>query len=268
MTREEIKAVRQKEAADFAIEFKNTILEPYAEELYKWYQTATLPPSDEEALMKEKRSVEEMVRHCHELITILGDLRNSEIHWRNEVITDLPIPLTLEHDVQRYLISYIGESGYTVGIGLYSDPLVAEAIRVKWGDTLAWMPLTTSFEYDEDGRFTQETFDDAYDRIEKSYKASQKLFVLTNELLTREFLKFVRGLGVKLCNKTYLQVYRCLDKFGWLPKDVAHCHNTTTSRYVKENYIKSKFLHLRDDDFDWNEFITDPIDFDFLDPRK
>lgn len=268
MTREEKRRIEEQYKQDFINKFRNTALEGYAGDIYDWYSTTKLPLLDMVGLAKDKVSVEDAVRHCHELIVILADLRRSEVHWRDEVITDLPVSPFIEKMVQDYLLSYIKQAQYTAGTTTSSDPLIVEAIKVKWTSALEWMPLTTSFEYDEDGRFTQETFDDAYERIERTYKEAKSLFLVNNGLLMREFLKFVRDLGVKMNNKTYLQVYRCLEHFGWLPQETAKAHQKTPAKYVRENYIKSKFLHLRDDDFDWNEFITDPIDTDFFDPRK
>lgn len=268
MTREEKRRIEEQYKQDFINKFRNTVLESYAGDIYDWYSTTKMPLLDMVGLAKEKLSVEDAVRHCHELIVILADLRRSEIHWRDEVITDLPISPFIEKSVQDHLLSYIRHAQYTAGTTTSSDPLIVEAIKVKWTSALEWMPLTTSFEYDEDGRFTQETFDDAYERIERTYKEAKSLFLVNNALLMREFLKFVRDLGVPMNNKTYLQVYRCLEHFGWLPTETAKSHQTTPAKYVRENYIKSRFLHLKDDDFDWNEFITDPIDLDFFDPRK
>lgn len=268
MTREEKRRIEEQYKQDFINKFRNTVLEPYAGDIYDWYSTTKMPLLDMVGLAKDKVSVEEALRHCHELIIILADLRRSEVHWRDEVITDLPISPFIEKTVQDYLLSYIRQAQYTAGTTTSSDPLIVEAIKVKWTSALEWMPLTTSFEYDEDGRFTQETFDDAYERIERTYKEAKSLFLVSNNLLMREFLKSVRDLGVPMNNKTYLQVYRCLEHFGWLPPETAKSHKTTPAKYVRENYIKSRFLHLKDDDFDWNEFITDPIDLDFFNPRK
>lgn len=268
MTREEKRCIEEQYKQDFINKFRNTALESYAGDIYDWYSTTKLPLLDMVWLAKDKVSVEDAVRHCHELITILADLRRSEVHWRDMEITDLPISPEVEKILQNYLLSYIRQAQHTAGTTTSSDPLIVEAIKLKWTSALEWMPLTASFEYDEDGRFTQETFDDAYERIEKCYKEAQSLFLVSNGLLMREFLKFVRDLGVPMNNKTYLQVYRCLEHFGWLPPETAKSHQTTPAKYVKENYIKSRFLHLKDGDFDWNEFITDPIDLDFFDPRK
>ena len=268
MTIEEKRRFEQQYKQDFINKFRNTALESYADKIYDWYSTTKLPLLDMVWLAKDKENIEKMVRQCHEMIIILKDLRQSKVYWRDVVITDLPIPHKIEHIIQKELISIIGEIGYTAGVGLASDPLIVEATKVKWSSALGWLPLAESFEYDEDGRFTQETFDDASERIERTYKEAQSLFQLNNGLLMHEFLKYVKSLGVPMTNKTYLQVYRCLEHFNWLPKETAKAHQKTTSRYVRENYIKAAFRHLKDGDFDWNEFLADAIDPDLLDPRK
>lgn len=262
MRREEIHQIEQRYKQDFIFKFHNTALGSYAGDIYDWYLSNRLPFLDRVQLETDKNSIEEMVRHCHELIIILADLRKSEVRWRNEIITDLSIPPEIEHTIQKRLLDYIEETGYTVGIGLSSDPMVVDAVRVRWGEALAWMPIKTSFEYDEFGRFTQDSFDDARERIEKCFVESQNLFRLTNGLLMRGMLQHIKKLGVPMTNKSYLQVYRCLEHFGWIPKDILDSHSKTTSRYVRENYIKAKFLRLERDGFDWDRFLLDPVELD------
>lgn len=258
MTIEEQQQQVQQYTKEFVDKFRNTVLEEYAEHIYRWYRTTIIPFIDNVYLRIEKESIETKIRHCHDLIIILGDLRRGVIPWRNKVIDDLPVSTNVQCDIQDALESYIREIGHSVGISSTKEPKVVEAIRMEWGDALAWLPLVDDFEKDANGLYTQESFDYASERIEKCFAESKRLFLLTNEMLTKGLLKYIKSLGVTLCNKTYAQVYRCLEHFGWIPADVLKCHNTTTSKYVKENYIKSKFTNLKDKDFDFEEFLSTP----------
>lgn len=265
MTIEERRQFEEKYKQDFINDFRNTALAPYSEAIYDWYSTTKMPLLYKVALEEDKSTIQDLIRHCHDLIIILGDLRNGVVRWGHEEINDLPVPVEIEHTIQNYLTSYINEAQYLVGTSSSSEPKVVEAIRIRWGSALAWMPLISGFEYDDDGRFTQDTFDDAYERIQKCFEESQHLFEVSTELLMHEFLKFVKELDVEMNNKTYAQVYRCLERFGWLPNGVVDSHNKTTTKYIRESYIKSRFKNLKDGDFSWREFLTDPIELDFLD---
>lgn len=195
-----------------------TPLEPHSDELYKFYATSTLKEDDDSNLRQEREKIRYYLSICHVLIPILRDLRNQTLRWGKEVVTDVYIP---------------------------------DEIVVKIQDDL--------LEYLEDF-FTEEYFNSLADGIEKCYAVSEQLFELTNDYLVREFLKTVKALPVKMTNALYRVVYDSLEFFGWIPEEVLQSHRDYIekgmNKYVKENYIKSKFKNLKDEEHDWDDMLV------------
>lgn len=248
-----------------------TPLEPHSDELYKFYATSTLKEDDDSNLRQEREKIRHYLSICHVLIPILRDLRNQTLRWGKEVVTDVYIPDEIVVKIQDDLLEYLAEIEMSTGLGLYSEPIMVEAIKARWMDALAFLPDRDKVEYLEDF-FTEEYFNSLADGIEKCYAVSEQLFELTNDYLVREFLKTVKALPVKMTNALYRVVYDSLEFFGWIPEEVLQSHRDYIekgmNKYVKENYIKSKFKNLKDEEHDWDDMLVAVIDPDWYDPRK
>lgn len=248
-----------------------TPLEPHSGELYKFFATSTLKKDDDANIKQERESIRRNLSICHVLVAILRDLRNRTLRWGKEVVTDVYIPDEVVVKIQDDLLDYLAEIEMSTGLGLYSEPIMVEAIKVRWMDALGNLPDRDKVEYLEEF-FTEEYFNSLAEGIEKCYAVSEQLFELSNDYLVREFLKTVKALPVKMTNALYRAVYDSLVFFGWIPAELVRSHNEYVdkgmNKYVKENYIKSKFKNLKDDDSDWDDMICAVIDPDWYDPRK
>lgn len=248
-----------------------TPLEPYSEELFKFYKTSNLKCSENEYVLHERKKIRHFLKVCHVLVSILRDLRASTVRWGKEVVEDVYISDDTMVHLQNDLIEYIAEIEMASGLGLFSEPVLVEAIKIKWADLLSGLPERDMIDYEEN-RFTDESFEYVAKGIEECYSKSERLFELTDEMLVREFLKFIKSFPVELNNDLYRAVYDCLKFFRWIPQEIITTHNDYVekgmNRYIRETYIKSKFKNLKDGDFDWGDFISAAIDPDWYDPRK
>lgn len=248
-----------------------TPLEPHSDELYKFYATSTLKEDDNSNLKYERDKIRHCLSVCHVLVAILRDLRNQTLRWGKEVVADVWISDDIMVQIQESLLSYIAEIEMSAGLGVYSEPIMVEAIKVRWLDALTSLPDRHKVDYEED-RFSEESFNEIAEGIEKCYSVSEQLFELSNDYLVREFMKTVKDLPVKQNNALYRAVYDSLEFFGWIPEEVLQSHRNYIekgmNKYVKENYIKSKFKNLKDEEHDWNDMLVAVIDPDWYDPRK
>lgn len=248
-----------------------TPLEPYSKDLYKFFATSYLKKEEGKVLEHDMKKIQHELSVCHVLVEILRDLRAGKLRWGKEVVSDVWVSDSVMVEVQARLLEYLEEIEHTSGFGEFSEPIMVEAIRIRWSETLAYLPDIDEIDYEENW-FTDESFEDVAERVEKCYNVSNKLFELSEEYLVREFIKTVKALPVKQNNALYRAVYDCLVFFGWIPQKVQESHkcyaDNKKSRYVKENYIKSKFRNLKDENPDWEALISAAIDPDLYDPHK
>lgn len=248
-----------------------TPLEPYSDDLYKFYATSTLPEAEESNLKHEREKIRHYLSVCHILVAILRDLRDQTLRWGKEVVTGVCISDDIMVQIQNDLLEYIAEIEMASGLGMYSEPIMVEAIKCRWIDVLSSLPERHQVDYEEN-LFSDECFNDIAERIDKCYSLSEQLFELTDEYLVREFIKEVKALPVKQTNALFRAVYDCLVFFDWIPKEVQESHidyvDKGINKYIREGYIKSKFKNLKDDNSDWDEMLCAVIDPDWYDPRK
>lgn len=247
---------------------KNGAIESLTDTLWKFYSLVALPDNIAEGIYSDKQSIGRWIKASKALVTILGDLRNEEVHWRNQVYTDLMVPIRIEIDIQERLLSF--SDILVVNLcSLEGTSIDAqEIIRGAWNSAMSAMPRRGDIVFDKDGRFTEESFQAVRNGVEKCYEEYEHLFMITNDLLTLEFLKKIKKSNIALNNKVYREVYKCLDFFGWIPTEIKEDHTKYTTRYVKENYIKAKFHRIKNDDSQLEELICDLIDYSLIDPRK
>lgn len=216
-----------------------TPLEPYTLELFKFYTTSNLNCSENEYVLHERNKIRHYLKVCHILVAMLRDLRASTLRWGKEVVEDVPISDDIMVYIQNDLIDYIAEIEMASGLGLYSEPVLVEAIKIKWADVLSCLPDREEIDYEEN-RFSDESFEYIAKGIEECYSKSERLFELTDEMLVREFLKFVKTFPIELNNDLYRSVYDCLKFFRWIPHEVIASHNDYVekgmNKYIRETY--------------------------------
>lgn len=246
----------------------NGPLEPYADELYGTYELYNVNPTYLRHIENDKEQIANMIGRCREIVVILQDIREGKVCWRNEVFTDLKVPFSVETFLQKDLEQLIRGTKDKTFFSAKNSMLIEDAIQAKWQDVTRLLPDSEVFHYDNMGRLTNDSFSNVKEKVEESFSAVGKLFTWTNELMISAFLDGVRHTGVKLDNAVYREVYKCLRFFSWIDYDQMESHRKTTSKYVKENFIKQKFNRLDNNGIDWMEFIADVIDEDFINPRK
>ena len=256
----------QKKELEFNELLKKTILEPYTADLFSYFYTTDPERSGGSKMDEEKKEIQSLLRQSYELVQILRDLRNSVVRWGALVITDLYVSPTIVRLLQNELLELLKETGVYTGLGQYDkyyESVWLEAIRNSWSLTLAIIPDESTLEFGEDDLLTDSSFSELADGIEKCYKQSSKLFSTTNDVLVAGFLNEVKDTHVQLCNKTYREVYNCLRFFGLIDPEILRVHDLSDSKYVRENYIKAKFLRLKEDDFNLSTFLSDVVDWDW-----
>lgn len=253
----------KKKELEFNEMLKKTILEPYTADLFGYFYTTDPKRSGGFKMDEERKELQAILLKCHKLVQILRDLRNSVVRWGEMVITDLYISPTIVRLIQSELMEQLRETGVYTGLGQYYESVWLEAIRNSWSLTLSIIPDEYTLEYEENGLLTDSSFAELAAGIEKCCMQSSKLFSTTPDIIVAGFLNEVKETQVQLCNKTYREVYNCLRFFGLIDPEILRVHDLSGSKYVRENYIKAKFLRLKKDDFNLSTFLSDVVDWDW-----
>ena len=252
----------------FRDKLRNGPLESFSDELYRAYELYNLNASYLRNIEIDRDSVEENILKCKELVTILADLRENKVCWRDETYTDLTIPPYLEKYVQDSLIAEISRLHESQLISSSNSRLIEDAIKAQWNEVTDLLPNTNDLELDESHRLTDSSLNILSIRINECVQESRKLFTWTTQLKTAAFLDAVVKTKVHLNNAVYREVYKCLEFFGWIDYDQLNSHSCNTAKDAKERFIRAKFNRLKNKDFDFNDFIVKVIDSDLYDPRK
>lgn len=102
-----------------------------------------------------------------------------------------------------------------------------EDILVESDGYIPWVELN---EINELFNFTLDSIEDAFE--------------VTREEVEVNFLPFVLSTGVTLNNSMYRDIYDCMKMASLIRAEQVRSHDSSTSRYVRENYIKLKIKRL------------------------
>ena len=246
----------------------NGPLEEHSDALYNASQLYYISPTYLSGIEADKSSFVRDIHKCLELVTILADLRNGQIYWRDEIYSDIDIPISLIEGVQDTLLDLIEVIHSRQVMAVPDASVVEDAVRAKWCEVTDLLPGIIDLDFDERKLITNDSFDSLLQSIAKCNANASKLFSWTKELMITAFLDSVEKTGVKLNNSVYREVYKCLEFLGWIDPEQLRSHNLNSARDAKERFIRAKFNRLKEKGFDFNDFIVSVIDTDWYDPRK
>ena len=246
----------------------NGPLEKYTEDLYNCYLVHNITPSNKRHIEQEQENFILLIERCRAFLIILSDLREGVIRW-------VDMTIECDEDILEYEIAVQNKvCGYIKRIHSYFDDhcdwsvLIETALKARWYSISESVIGVDLMEYDEEGRLTEDSFLDTLGSINKCLDESKQLMEYSTELMTMAFLDQVKKTGVKLNNDVYREVYKCLYFFGWLDYDQWVSHQKSSSKYIREQFIKQKFNRLDGKEKIWDDLIIDVIDPDWFDPRK
>ena len=106
------------------------------------------------------------------------------------------------------------------------------------------LPSQHEVEFNDNGKIFSMDIDLLEFQLKGARDVLSTRFETSRESNIERVLFEVIGADITLNNTVYRDVYECLSILNLIPDEVRESHNKTSSRYVKENYIKAKYKRL------------------------
>ena len=114
----------------------------------------------------------------------------------------------------------------------------------KWQTLLNTLPSVHTVEYDDKGLLTRQYLEEIEDAFILFAKETLRLIEQANDIYAAEIVSLVKQSDLIPSNALYRDIYDCLKIANLIPPQQLHMHDTSTSKYVRENYIKAKYSRL------------------------
>lgn len=221
--------------------FKNRILGPYAGTLYDYFHKDLLSRWQLNTVKSVKNGVINRLENCYGLAIMLRDLRKNEIKWAGTNIHSRDISRKLEIEIEYMLYDEL-EEPWDKMMMLRKDESkqISMDLWHKWAIDLSILPQKDTIVRDDDDNIPDDELDEVISTIEYCLNDAKKFVVITENQIIDDILKKAFELGVEKCNASYRELYECLDFFDLIPKEQKEYHHNTSSKYVRENFIKAK----------------------------
>ena len=229
----------------FRDKFKNRLLEPYAEDIYNYYHKDLLTRYQIAAVKSIKQRVIRRLENCYGLAIMLRDLRRGDVRWQGFDYHNESVAFGMFYNVEQLFYDELQEPWYRMErLRDEGTSPLAKQLWEKWSKTLAILPQQETIGKDDSGDITEEGIEEAISDIQYCLEHAREYVVYSEGNIADEIIKKAHELGLKMCNASYRELYECLVFFDLIPRDQVELHKKTTSRYVRENYIKARVKRL------------------------
>lgn len=226
---------------EFHKRFINRPLEPYADSIFDYFSLEVTDRVDAYMIKSSKEGLIENVRDNLNIAYFAKSIRSGSIKGPGFCISNVDDVRSLKESVDSLLVFRLSEPFREIELqkGFISITKVTD----NWHEVIYKLPR------EKDVVYNDEYIDDScLDRMicsmETFMKEAKDLEIVTQETRVVDFLKKAQEMGIPMNNKSYRDFYDCLDFFGLIPAEIKEMHAKTTSKYVRENYIKSKCNRL------------------------
>ena len=119
------------------------------------------------------------------------------------------------------------------------DPILG-----KWNELLDLVPNLHNIEYIGEDVMTDQYILDLQATLMTIWDGIEKLATQSREVYINGVIQIVKDSGITPSNALYRDIYACLRIGELISEEQLRLHDASTSRYVRENYIKAKYTRL------------------------
>jgi hypothetical protein len=112
-------------------------------------------------------------------------------------------------------------------------------------DSIDWLPDPDEIPLEDDGSIPLDDLLGVHQFVNESLEVVDNVINIAREEVEENFLPFIISTGVKLDNSMYRDIYDCMKLANLIDKDQVRSHDLSSSRYVRENFIKLRFKRLQ-----------------------
>lgn len=119
------------------------------------------------------------------------------------------------------------------------DPILG-----KWNELLDLVPNLHNIEYEGEDVMTDKYILDLQATLMTIWDGIDRLATQSREVYINGVIQIVKDSGITPSNALYRDIYACLRLGELISEEQLRLHDSSTSRYVRENYIKAKYTRL------------------------
>lgn len=119
------------------------------------------------------------------------------------------------------------------------------SVLEEWVGIIEQLPASDEIAFEEDGYIPLEEIIGMKDLVDLAFDVIDTTSIITQNEVEESFLPFVLSTGIELNNALYRDIYDCMILANLLEREQIRLHKSSTSRYVRENFIKARFKRLQ-----------------------
>lgn len=234
--------------SNFKMYYANRVFEPVAETIYDFI-SAEYAINDAYCYLSDEYM--EILGKVGELATLVSYI--DEVRYSGRLTNYYE---TLSDSVRRKIICSLNNILFDTIDDLWStvnnnhfwdklEPSLAPIID-RWETLVNIIPCREECDIEKDGYIDDDEFFGIQQAISAVFDSIEESYIRSKNEFADAFIRFVIGLKLPLSNKLYRDIYDCMRMLNLLDPEQIRLHDSSTSRYVRENYIKLKIKRMTD----------------------
>lgn len=231
---------------EFVRKFINRPLEHYADLVYDFLLSTFDEKYGYSILVKGHRALFVAIIKLIDVMTLVYDLRDADWLKKHYSIDDPEILYSIKKHLSNVLVDEIKRVNTVANNIPFNaiDSLDVKRVINKWESFMKLIPSAFSIQRDVDGTISDAELESLTSSLASLSKEINNVFLQKNENIVNSLLLNINSYDIPLNNALYRDVYDCLELADLIPIEQLKMHQASTSRYVRENYIKSKCNRL------------------------
>lgn len=227
----------------FVRKFVNRPLERYADLVYDFLLSTFNEKYGYFVLEREYKSLLLALYKLAQVLTLVSDLRDEKWLKKHYSIDDPEIVHSLTCHSSNVIIEELKRVGTAADIISFTaiDRPDIRGLVSRWESIMNLIPSEFDIKRDIDGTISDKELDDLISNVASLSEDIGKSFVRKNDSFVNSLLVIIYSYGIPLNNALYRDVYDCLELANLIPAEQLKMHKASTSRYVRENFIKQRF---------------------------
>lgn len=233
---------------NFKMYYANRVFEPVAETIYDFI-SAEYAINDAYCYLSDEYM--EILGKVGELTTLVSYI--NEVRYSGRLTNYYE---TLSDSVRRKIICSLNNILFDAIDDLWStvdnnhfwdelEPPLAPIIG-RWETIVNEIPCREDCVIEKDGYIDDDEFFGIRQAVSAVFDSIEDSYIRSKNDFADAFIRFVIGLKLPLSNRLYRDIYDCMKMLNVLDSEQIRLHESSTSKYVRENYIKLKIKRMTD----------------------
>lgn len=231
---------------NFKMYYANRVFEPVAETIYDFIYAEYTVNDAYRFLNDTYVEILEKIGELATLVEYIDEVRYSgQMTNYYEALSD-SVRRKIICSLNNILFDTIDDLLSTVDNNHFWDKLEPSLAPIidRWETLVNIIPCREDCVIEEDGYIDDDEFFGIQQAVSSTFDFIEGSYIRSQDEFADAFFRFVIGLKLPLSNKLYRDIYDCMRMLNLLDPEQVRLHDSSTSKYVRENYIKLKIKRM------------------------